>query len=61
MKAHLILAMLLVVAVVTAAEAHAAGDSDNKDAKNAPNFEPKITKDQANQKIETIEFKCKLK
>ena len=61
MKAHLILVMLLAMAVATVAEAHATDDSASTQPKDEPNFEPKVTKDPTNEKIEIIEFACKLK
>jgi hypothetical protein len=59
MKAYLILVMMFVMSVIVIAEAHAIDDSTSPE--NAPNFEPTITKDSTNDKVEIIEFKCKLK
>jgi hypothetical protein len=61
MKAHLILAAMLVVAAITITEAQATDETDRESIKNAPNFYPTITKDPTNEKVEIVEFKCKLK
>jgi len=57
---HLILAALLVMAVISITEAQAT-DNTVELPKDAPNFHPTITKDPTNEKIEFVEFKCKLK
>jgi hypothetical protein len=60
MKAHLLVAMMLVMAVVSITQVHATDDS-NESPKDMPNFDPKITKDPTNEKVEIVEFNCKLK
>jgi len=57
---YLIVAIMLVMAVITITDAQATGDAVES-PKDAPNFHPTISKDPTNEKIEIVEFKCKLK
>lgn len=59
MKAYLLLGLLLMAAFGMSG-VQAVGDSAAS-PEDEPNFEPKVTKDPTNEKIEIIEFACKLK
>ncbi len=60
MKAHVALAMMLVLSMFAVADAHAT-TGYKVQPKDQPNFHSKITKEKINGKnLELVEFACKL-
>jgi len=59
MKAYVILVMMLAMTIFIIGDARAVTDSIPP--KDQPNFHPKITKEEINEKnLEVVEFQCKL-